>query len=353
MPSLAQAVNHSIIPLWHGLAKAIITPVKVSELGEFALIRVLQEMVCESGLPSAMTLGIGDDAAAWRNRDSQELATTDTMVDGVHFLHDAQSWADLGWKALAVNISDIAAMGGLPRHALVTLGLTPDTQVDDVKSMYEGMLDCCREYGCTIAGGDIVRSPVTFVTVSVVGSAPGPLLTRTAARPGDVVALTGPLGSSAGGLRMRLDNLSLDYEVAKRLAQAHDRPVPRVQEGQILVREGVRAAMDVSDGLVDDLGKLAAASGVGAVVCASSVNVHDNLKTAFPEDYLSLALNGGEDYELLFTAGEEVMGSTLAALGPSAAAIGRIVAGRPGEVRVLDENGAELEISRRGWDHFS
>ena len=326
---------------------------KVSELGEFALIRVLQEMVCDSGLPSPMTLGIGDDAAAWHNPGSVELATTDTMVDGVHFLHDALSWRDLGWKSLAVNISDIAAMGGLPSHALVTLGLRPDTEVDDVKSMYDGMLECCREYNCTIAGGDIVRSPVNFVTISVVGAAPGPLLTRSAARPGDVVAVTGPLGSSAGGLRMQLDSLSFDEDLTSHLADAHDRPIPRVKEGQALVREGVQAAMDISDGLVDDLGKLAAASGVGADVCASKVPVDGHLKKAFPQDYLQLALNGGEDYELLFTGPENVVSAALAALGPSAAVIGRVVEGRPGDVRVLDDTGVDLEISRRGWDHFT
>ena len=326
---------------------------KVSELGEFALIRVLQEMVCDSGLPSPMTLGIGDDAAAWRNPDSVELATTDTMVDGVHFLHDTLSWRDLGWKSLAVNISDIAAMGGLPLHALVTLGLKPETEVDDVKAMYDGMLSACREYGCAIAGGDIVRSPVNFVTISVVGAAPGPLLTRSAARPGDVVAVTGPLGCSGGGLRMRLDSLSLDGDLSAHLACAHDRPIPRVQEGQTLVHEGVQAAMDVSDGLVDDLGKLAAASGVGAVICASNVPVDGHLKKAFPHDYMQLALNGGEDYELLFTGPEDVVSAALAALGPSAAVIGRVVEGRPGEVRVLDVSGAELEISKRGWDHFT
>ena len=310
-------------------------------------------MVCASGLPSPVTIGIGDDAAAWHNPDSVELATTDTMVDGVHFLHDTLSWRDLGWKSLAVNISDIAAMGGLPLHALVTLGLRPETKVDDVKAMYDGMLDCCREYRCTIAGGDIVRSPVTFVTVSVVGSAPGPLLTRSAARPGDVVAVTGPLGSSAGGLRMRMECLTFDEAVTRHLESAHNRPMPRVQEGQTLAHEGVRAAMDVSDGLVDDLGKLAAASGVGAEVCASQVPVDGHLRRAFPLDHLQLALNGGEDYELLFTGPEDVVAGALAALGPSAAVIGRVVEGRPGEVRVLDDSGADLEISKRGWDHFT
>ena len=327
--------------------------VKVSETGEFALISILREMVCANGLPSPMTLGIGDDAAAWRARDSVELTTTDTMVEGVHFLHDALSWSDLGWKSLAVNLSDIAAMGGLPLHALVTLGLKPDTEVADVKKMYDGILSACREYGCTIAGGDIVRSPVTFVTITVVGTATGHLLTRSAGRPGDVVAVTGPLGSSAGGLKAQLEGLVLDDDVKNRLSDAHNRPAPRIREGQTLVREGTLTAMDISDGLIDDLSKLAAASGVGAVVCASQVPVDGCLKRAFPDDHLQLALNGGEDYELLFAGSEDVVTRALAALAPSASVIGRLVADHPGRVRVLDDNGEDIEIARRGWDHFT
>ena len=327
--------------------------VKVSETGEFALISILREMVCADGLPSPMTLGIGDDAAAWRNADSVELTTTDTMVEGVHFLHDALSWQDLGWKALAVNLSDIAAMGGLPLHALVTLGLKPDTEVDDVKKIYDGILSACREYGCTIAGGDIVRSPVTFVTMTVVGTATGHLLTRSAGRPGDVVAVTGPLGCSAGGLKAQLEGLALGEDVKKRLSDAHNCPAPRIREGQTLVREGALTAMDISDGLIDDLSKLAAASGVGAVVCASRVPVDSCLKRAFPDDHLQLALNGGEDYELLFAGSEDVVARALEALSPSASVIGRLVADHPGRVRVLDDNGEDIEIARRGWDHFT
>ena len=327
--------------------------VKVSEIGEFALIRVLHEMVCAQGLPSPMTLGIGDDAAAWLNRDSTELTTTDTMVEGVHFLHDNVSWRDLGWKALAVNLSDIAAMGGLPLHALVTLGLKPQTEVDDVKALYEGMLSACSEYGCAIAGGDMVRSPVTFVTIAVVGTATERLLTRSAAQPGDLVAVTGPLGCSAGGLKAHLDGLTLDEDLKEHLNDAHVHPVPRLREGQALVREGVRAAMDVSDGLIDDLTKLAVSSGVGAVVCASQAPVDTYLKRAFPQDHLQLALNGGEDYELLFTGSQEVVTGALAALGPSASIIGRLVAECPGRVRVLDDNGTDIDIARRGWDHFT
>ena len=327
--------------------------VKVSETGEFALIRILQEMVCAHGIPSPMTLGIGDDAAAWRSRDSMEMTTTDTMVEGVHFLHDFLSWRDLGWKALAVNLSDISAMGGLPLHALVTLGLKPQTGVDDVKSMYEGMLSACREYGCAIAGGDIVRSPVTFVTITVVGAATGHLLTRGAGRLGDVVAVTGPLGCSAGGLKAHLEDITLDPDLKNHLNDAHNRPVPRIREGQTLVREGVETAMDVSDGLIDDLSKLAVSSGLGAIVCASLVPVDSYLKRAFPKEYLHLALNGGEDYELLFTGSEDVVARALAALAPSASIIGRLVAEGPGRTRVLDDEGAELETARRGWDHFT
>ena len=326
--------------------------VKVSEIGEFALISVLREMVCARGLPSPVTLGIGDDAAAWRSGGSVELATTDTMVEGVHFLHNALSWRDLGWKALAVNLSDVAAMGGMPLHALVTLGLKPQAEVEDVKAMYDGMLSACREYGCDIAGGDVVRSPVTFVTVSVVGAASGHLLTRAAARPGDLVAVTGPLGSSAGGLRARLEGIDLALEVREHLDNAHARPAPRLREGQTLVRAGIRAAMDISDGLIDDLSKLAAASGAGAIVCAPQVPVDDRLKQAFPQDYLRLALNGGEDYELLFTGSRDAIDAALAALGPPAAVIGCMVAEHPGQVRALDESGAELDVAGRGWDHF-
>ena len=327
--------------------------VKVSEIGEFELIRVLHEMVCAQGLPSPMTLGIGDDAAAWRNRDSTELTTTDTMVEGVHFLHDNVSWRDLGWKALAVNLSDIAAMGGLPLHALVTLGLKPQTEVDDVKALYEGMLSACREYGCVIAGGDMVRSPVTFVTIAVVGTATERLLTRSAAQPGDLVAVTGPLGCSAGGLKAHLDGLNLDEDLKEHLNDAHVHPTPRLSEGQALVRVGVRAAMDVSDGLIDDLTKLAVSSGVGAVVCASQAPVDTYLKRAFPQDHLQLALNGGEDYELLFTGSQEVVTGALSALGPSASIIGRLVAEHPGRVRVLNDDGTDIDIARRGWDHFT
>ncbi|MDA0988065.1 MAG: thiamine-phosphate kinase [Chloroflexi bacterium] len=331
--------------------------VKVRDIGEFGLIRSLQELVCQWKQPSGETtftllLGIGDDAAAWRTVDGTELATTDTMVDGVHFRHDLISWEDLGWKALAVNLSDIAAMGGSPLYALVTLGLNPETEVEDVHAIYMGMLSACREYHCQIVGGDMVQSPVTFITVAMTGVAKGHILTRQEAKPGDIIAVTGPLGCAAGGLQALLQGTVLEGEQGRHLSRTHNRPVPRLDACQTLVQSGVNAAMDISDGLTDDLSKMCVSSGVGAIIDAHQVPVDSFLKDTFPQGYLQLALNGGEDYELLFTGKEDVVSEVVTQLGPSAAVIGRIVADHPGIVQVLDERGAEFHLDRHGWDHF-
>jgi thiamine-monophosphate kinase len=331
--------------------------VKLRDIGEFALIQVLQEMVdvdgpSPQGAPFSLVLGIGDDAAAWHAREATELATTDTLVDGVHFRHDFISWTDLGWKAMAVNLSDIAAMGGMPLYALVTLGLKPDTEVADVEALYRGILSACREYGCRIAGGDLVRSPVTFITVAMTGVASGHLLTRHEAQPGDVVAVTGHLGCAAGGLGALLQGHTSEGESDRHMHEAHAHPIPRLTEGQILVQEGVRAAMDVSDGLMDDLSKMCVASGVGAIVYADKVPADAFLRESFPQDYITLALGGGEDYELLFAAPDEVISRAQSRLAVSATALGRIVADHPGKVQVVDERGEQVQIDQRGWDHF-
>ena len=143
--------------------------VKVSELGEFGLIDLLAKMADrtqdkETAARQQLIIGIGDDAAAWYGDASIQLATVDSLIQDVHFLLDIVPWEDLGWKAMAVNLSDIAAMGGSPLYALVTLGLKPETEVEDVHALYRGMLSACQEYKCRIVGGDMVRSPVTFIS---------------------------------------------------------------------------------------------------------------------------------------------------------------------------------------------
>src|SRR3990172_2152135 len=144
--------------------------VNVSDIGEFGLIERLAKAVGASK-PEGLIVGIGDDAAAWRVDDAVMLATTDTLVEGVHFLPGRTPWADLGWKALAVNVSDIAAMGGLPQYALVTLALPPQTPVQAVDDLYAGLLECAREYGVTVAGGDVVRASQAVISVALLGRA--------------------------------------------------------------------------------------------------------------------------------------------------------------------------------------
>jgi len=333
---------------------------QVKELGEFGLIDLLNRMVVrERGGPdngAAFSLRLlvdtGDDTAAWRTGAVTELFTTDTLVEGVHFTRATTPWRDLGWKSLAVNISDVAAMGGLPLYALVTLGLPPDTEVEDIQELYRGMLEISNKYGVAIVGGDTVRSPVVFITVSLTGVHPGQPMLRATARPGDLVGVTGYLGGSGGGLRLMLDRTAVSPEAADYLHRGHRRPKPAVAEGRILADAGVAAAMDVSDGLADDLGKLRLASSVSARLFVQQVPVHPLLKEAFPQRYLELALHGGEDYLLLFTAAPALMDRIINLLPEGAAVVGEITPGQPGSVVIVDASGAEKVAGRAGWDHF-
>ena len=338
----------------------------VQDVGEFDLIDLLESSIRQrnSVLTAALrqrgidvTLGIGDDAAAWTQSALTVVSTTDTMVNGVHFRTDTTGWRDLGWKAMASNLSDVAAMGCAPTIALVTLGLRGDIQVDSLKAMYSGMMDACEAGGCAIAGGDIVRSDTLFVTVALQGVADpnATLLTRGAASAGDALAVTGHLGSSAGGLRLLLDPKEapgISQQARALLIAAHTRPELRTQAGQTLQRLGVRCAMDVSDGLVADVEMLCAASGVSAIIDIDAVPVHPCLVEAFPDSWRALALTGGEDYELVFTAAHATMRAVMNELGELVTVIGRIEPG-DGSVRVEDASGREIHIESSGWNHFA
>ena len=340
---------------------------KVSDIGEFGLIHRLQRQIDARGLPKPgadglrfpLRVGIGDDAAAWETSAATELLTTDTMVEGVHFTRKPTrhgrplaTWREVGWKSMASNLSDIAAMGGVPQYALITLGLPQDEDPDNIDELYHGLLDACEAYGAAIIGGDIVGSPVFFITVALTGVTGSPLLLRTAARPGDQVAVTGTLGGAEGGLRMLLEGLAFDEATTAALLQAHLHRQPRVPEGQVLAANGVRCAMDVSDGLVDDLGKLCLASRVAARVFAHRLPLHPALRVAFPGQETALALRSGEEYELLFAAPPALMARVCPLLPAGATVIGEIVAGEPGSVSVEDERGRPVQVAKGGWDHF-
>lgn len=335
---------------------------RVRDVGEFCLIELLADALHADGLSSprsaAWTLrqGVGDDAAVWNASSGTRVLSTDTMVDGVHFELGRIAWRDLGWKIMAVNLSDIAAMGCAPACSVVTLGLPGDLPVDGLVEMYGGMADASSMYGGAVLGGDIVRSPVFFVTAAMEGASAvasdgeDVVLLRSAAQVGDIVAVTGVLGDSAGGLRMLRDGQPFDG-VSAQLADAHFRPSPRIAVGQEIARVGGRAAIDVSDGLLGDLAKLCDASGVGAVVRAQDVPVSLVLKDRFPNEWLSLALTGGEDYELLFAAPERVALDVRDAVSVPVTIVGEIVDSSRGIV-VVDERGRTIQTGAGGWDHF-
>jgi thiamine-monophosphate kinase len=323
---------------------------KVSELGEFGLIDLLAKMAPLRD--ERLLIGTGDDAAAWQSDGSIELATVDSFIQDVHYPSGIVHWPELGGKALAVNLSDIAAMGGLPRYALVSLALPPDTEVDNVTALYNGMLRLAGEYGVTIVGGDTSSAPLVVISITVLGSSPQKrLLTRSSAQPGDIIAVTGNLGAAAAGLEMLTRNLEFESEAAARFRQAFFRPTPRLIEGQLLLEQGVKAAIDISDGLLADLGQICKASQVGARIEAGRMPVEPLLKAAFKDRALELALTGGEDYELLFTAAAETIEKVKKAATCPVTVIGEITAGQG--VTVVDGQGKLLELGRAGWEHFT
>lgn len=324
---------------------------KVWELGEFGLIDVIARTV---GKPSReeLVLGIGDDTAAWRTGKSVQLATTDILIQDVHFNLEIVTWRDLGWKALAVNISDIAAMGGTPGYALVSLGLPPDTEVDSVAELYRGIKDIAKKFDIDIVGGNISRAPVVIIDVSLIGKASQTLLTRSAAKPGDLIAVTGYLGTSAAGCRMLKSSLKLDKNTTALLRKAHLHPNPRVAEGQILAKNGVKAAIDISDGLISDLTHICEASKVGARVRIDRLPVHPKVKAAFKDKAMSMALSGGEDYELLFTAKNSVIDKVKNIMSTPVTVVGEIIKEHSGKITLWDEQGKAVSRGERGWDHF-
>ena len=338
------------------MGRVIIQTMKVCEVGEFGLIDILAGLLEKSRdikRPAWKNLlaGVGDDSAAWKNASLTTLATTDCLVQDAHFRLGQTTWQDLGWKALAVNLSDIAAMGGTPEYALVTLGLPGDTEVEDVTDLYKGMMDIGNRFGVAVAGGDVTASKILFISLTVTGSAGERLLRRSAAQAGDLIAVTGYPGMAAAGLRLISQRIAPDAADAP-LRQAFLRPYPRLAEGHAILAAGGRAAIDISDGLIADLGHICRASRVGARIEAGRVPLHPAALEAFPHEALDMALGGGEDYELLFTASAAAIEAIRAKSSLPVSVIGEIRPESAGKVQVLDSNGCEYPIATAGWDHF-
>jgi len=331
---------------------------KVSELGEFGLIELLADIVDRTKNPQdsswqRLLIGIGDDAAAWQGDSSIQLATTDSLIQDTHFDLNVTTWEELGWKAIAVNLSDIAAMGGVPKYALISLALPGELETDCISSLYQGMAQIANQFGVAIIGGNIASASRTMITVTVLGSLESKsALTRSAALPGDQVAVTGYPGLSAAGLKMLKQKLSFDAETSRLLRRAHLQPTPRINEGQVLLRHGVKAAIDISDGLIADLTHICKASKVSARINKDSVPIHPILQSNFKSDCQQLALSGGEDYELLFTASSQIINQVKQAISCPVTVIGEITEGTPGQVTLIDAAGKSIPWRQGGWEHF-
>ena len=278
----------------------------VGRLGERALIERIRSRV--PAPPAWLSVGIGDDAAVWEPaRGTLDVVTTDALVEGMHFDRSRVTPADVGYKALAVNLSDLAAMGSAPRVAVLSLGLFDELPVSTVDGLVDGFLDCADRYGMTLVGGNVTRSPgPLIVSITAIGSVKRrKVLTRSGARAGDEIYVSGQIGAAAAALRALGGETAGDRETATQCGLRYRRPEPRTRLGLMLGRTGAATAcIDLSDGLAGGVRQLAEASGVGARVEASLLPIDPAARAWFEgqgSDPVLAAVTGGEDYELLFT----------------------------------------------------
>ena len=330
--------------------------------GERALIDEIRARV--GAPPPWLTVGIGDDAAVVKpERGALELLTTDAVVEGIHFDRRVSTPHDIGWKALAVNLSDIAAMGGTPRLALLSLGLPEGMPAADVHALLDGFLALANDARVTLAGGNITRSPgPLFVDVTVSGFArPRQVLTRGGARAGDALYVTGQIGAAAAGLSWvagtaGAGHLSEGPDGIEACVQRHRRPEPRVRVGALLGRNrAASACMDLSDGLADGVRQIGEASGLGAIVDGDALPVPAAAREWFRRaglDPTAAAAAGGDDYELLFTVPRRFRGRLATVIrqarGVAVTRIGEITADPH---LVLVNNGIREQLPQ-GFVHF-
>lgn len=359
-PVETQEIPLVYLPLTYELRQGRRERVTLADLGEFGLIR---RLVTGIATRPDVAVAAGDDAAVLEPGAGQQLvATIDALVEGKHFLRSVASGYDIGYKALAVNLSDIAAMGATPSWALVSLLVPPDASVALLDDIYCGLNDLAREFQVAIVGGNIASTegPLT-VDVALLGQlSAGRALLRRGATPGDVVCVTGALGAAASGVLLLRDmhEQGLDSALIDQARQAMLRPRPLTTAGMLLGESGfVTAMLDVSDGLAADLGHLCEASHVGAVLDAPAVPIHPAahvIASAYGRDPLELALSGGEDYQLLFTVKAEhapAVKRMLAEVGTITAEIG-VITGDAGDLNLRGADGAYGPLVASGWDHL-
>ncbi len=331
-------------------------------MGEFELLDRIRARLPQPG--PRVLLGSGDDAAVTLPGGAT-VTSVDALVDGVHFRREWSSPAQIGAKALAVALSDLAAMGAGPGEAYVVLGIPADLDENGCLELLDGIIQIAEETGTTLAGGDVTRAPVLTLAMTVVGHAKSAeeLVTRSGAQPGDAVVVTGALGGAAAGLLLLEDAASARSSLVAHRDANDDRarsliarqlePRPKLEAGRALGAAGATAMIDLSDGLGGDAGHIAVASGVGLMVEADALPLAlglTELAAAAERDPLELATSGGEDYELLAALPEERLAGAVAAVENHGGLtrIGTIVAGEGVEIRLP---GGEL-LEPRGFDQL-
>lgn len=331
----------------------------LKEIGEFGFIKKISRGCLIR--PDNIIKAIGDDAAAFMTAPDQlTLITTDLLVERIHFLREAISGFDLGYKSLAVNLSDIAAMGGIAKEAFVSIAIPDDCNLDYLEAIYNGIKDLAAGFDVNVLGGDTTRSKVDLIINIVVQgiASKEELLCRDAARTGDVIFSTGFLGDSKAGLHLILNKIDAGTETLAALLKAHRVPEPHLREGRFLARQpGVHAAIDTSDGLSSDLGHIVAESQVGARLFADKIPISQNLKdfcSRFDFDPIDYALSGGEDYTLLCTIAPQNADKIATAFKKEFKrplfAIGEITAKK--QIKLVYPDGETKPLTPTGWDHF-
>jgi len=335
---------------------------RINGAGEFAF---LESLLAEQGsaVGDDVLIGPGDDCAVLDfgvDGSLKMLMATDAINEDVHFTSTAYTYSEIGRKALIVNLSDIAAMGGTPLFATISAAVPADMNQTDLSTMLVAVDDCASEYGVKLVGGDLTRSDRISLCVSIIGSCEDAfVVSRSGAADSDMILVTGTVGDSRGGL-----DLITEGQNDGHLQHRHRNPIPRIAEGRALAAMGVTSMIDISDGLLQDVGHLCEASGTKAFINENSVPVSDELRSQFPETYSTLAVTGGEDYELAFTVPKEFPRDRLVEFaeltGTTISVIGRMFEGAtspPAGAPRLTGGSVELRgssvVGPLGWDSFT
>jgi thiamine-monophosphate kinase len=336
----------------------------VSQIGEFGLIDRISQLITREGgnAKDQEAVGIGDDCAIFTPHPGIDiLVTCDSVLEGRHYLPQYISPFDLGRRCMALNISDIGAMGGRPLYAFISLGMKPESPVTDVEDMYLGFLRELRPFDARIVGGNITRSSHTpFIDITLIGEIEkGKSVRRSTARAGDVILVTGYPGQSAGGLDLLLDLKAPDDLTDHPLVKAYTLPSHRAKEGAAVAATGLATSMiDTSDGLLGDLGHICTESRVGALIFEEKLPISDALEAFIRSRKMKryeAVLRDSDDYELVITAppenAERVQNAITEVSGLIVTEIGVIVEGHT-KIKLTPIDGEQKDLSPSGWDHF-